>query len=249
MTAAIIMPFRDRGVDPLRRQNMTRALQHWANSGYTVYVMDDGQSGRANFNRSAAYNRGAAYTNADILVFAEADILISYHQIRDAVALAAAELGLVVPYTRQVRLTETDSTLVRGHLKNAADCVPDHHPYSDGLNNTGCVNVISRETLAAVGQWDEVFAGHGHDDSAMELAFRICAGPTQFVDGSAYHLYHKDADIDTTHDASYLTTEDKQAQARNYQRMQQYRVCTTPEQIRQLTAGAHRVTNHWRTRI
>jgi hypothetical protein len=156
MTTAIIIPFRDRGVDPLRFLNLKRVLEHWDGFGVDVHVVSDGRAGSAQFNRSAANNRGAAFTDADVLVYTESDILVDYQQIREAITLAGDELGMVVPFTHQKKLTSTDSVLVRSHLKEAVDCVPDHHPYGE-TTNYGCVNVISRATLAAVGQWDETF--------------------------------------------------------------------------------------------
>ena len=74
-TVAIIIPFRDRGIDPLRVANLKRVLQHWDGLGITVHVVDDGRAGNAPFCRSAAYNHGAAITQADILVYVEADVI------------------------------------------------------------------------------------------------------------------------------------------------------------------------------
>jgi len=52
--------------------------------------------GRRTVHRSQAYNRGARFVDADVVVFAEADMLVPYSQIRQAVAMAAAAPGLVV---------------------------------------------------------------------------------------------------------------------------------------------------------
>jgi hypothetical protein len=247
MTTAIIIPFRDRGVDPLRFLNLKRVLEHWDGFGTDIHVVSDGRAGSAQFNRSSANNRGAAATDADVLVYTESDILVDHQQIREAITLAGDELGMVVPFTHQKKLTSTDSVLVRSHLKEAADCVPDRHPYGE-TTNYGCVNVISRATLAAVGQWDENFEGHGHDDSAMWLAFNKAAGQMRWVDGSAYHLYHLGFDPELEPDASHITQEDRVAQGRNYQRMVLYCYAKTPEEIRQLTGGAQGLNTSWRSR-
>lgn len=235
-SAAIIIPFRDRGTDPLRASNLTRCLEWWTEYKVPVIVASDGRTGNAQFCRSAAYNRGSADTAADVLIYVEADTLVPYHQIQQAVDMAASRPGMVVPFTHQKKLTPTDSMLVRGHLKEPEDCVPTRHPYGE-TTNYGCANVLSRRTLEAVGGFDQQFTGHGHDDSAMYHAFDVVAKPVRWVDGNAYHLYHLDYDPDTTPDKSYLSKEDVAAQERNRQRLELYRAAKTPEEIRLLTAG------------
>lgn len=153
---AIVIPYRDRGVDSLRKNNLDHVLNYWAKFGCPVVVAGDGREGDAQFNRSAAYNRGSAATDADILAYIESDTLIPYKQVDAAIEHAATRPGLVIPFTHQKKLTAEDSVLVRGGLKEAADCVPAPHPYGE-TTNYGCANVLSRRTLEAVGQWDEVF--------------------------------------------------------------------------------------------
>lgn len=242
MKPAILIPFRDRGKDPLRPANLERCLKWWEGFDAEVHVVDDGLDGDAQFNRSAAYNKAAAATSAQVLIYVESDTLVPYDQVRSAVTLAATTPGLVVPFTHQKKLSAADSVLVRDALKEPADCIPDRHPYGETTNN-GCANVISRHTLEAIGQWDEQFAGHGHDDTAMWHAFTTAAGRTRWVDGPAYHLYHLDFDPDTTRDRSYLSDEDIQAQHRNRLRLELYRAAKTPEEVRLLTSGSQ----DWRT--
>lgn len=236
-TAAVIIPFRDRGVDPLRQKNLVRVLAYWADFDHPVLVVDDGREGDAQFNRSAAYNRGAAMTDAEVLVYVESDTLIPHDQICQAIDMAAARPGLVVPFTRQKKLSEADSALVRRAAISPQDCTPVRHPYGE-MTNYGCANVLNRRTLDAVGGFDEVFEGHGHDDSAMYQAFYIVAKPVRWVLGNAYHLYHLDVDPDTTPDRSYLSEEDIAAQERNRIRLALYQAAKTPEEIRLLTTGA-----------
>lgn len=242
MTAAVIIPFRDRGRDPLRPANLKRVTEHWKESGVPVYVVDDGRTGQ--FCRHAAYNRGAAATTAEVLVFCESDILIPHEQIQDAVRMATVTPGLVIPFSRQHKLNEADAELVRAYRKDPGDCTPAPHPYGEE-GNTGCVNVVSRRTLAAVGKWDEQFDGHGHDDTAMYCAFATAAGPARRVAGPAYHLYHIDVDPDTTPDQDHLTDEDRAAQDRNFRRLQMYRKASTGDEIRRLTLGW---PGSWRSR-
>ena len=82
----------------------------------------------------------------------------------------------------------------------------------------------SRGFVARIDAW--------YDDVAMKIAFEVCAGSTRWVDGSAWHLWHKPG-----LGGSHRTAEDKAATARNKERLELYRQATTPERIRELTAG------------
>lgn len=245
-SAAIIIAFRDRGVDPLRQRNLDHVAEYWKGSGLPVHVVDDGREGDAHFCRSAAYNRGAAATDADVLCYIESDIILPYAQLHAAIDDAQHHVGLVVPLTVQRKLSEADSELVRAGA-DPVGFTPEviNETGKTGLNH-GCAGVISRRTLAAVGQFDEVMEGHGHDDTAMLIAFDRTCGPVRFVDGVAYHLYHLDFDPTLTK-GDHITAADAAAQNRNLQRLQLYRSASSATVIRQLTSGW--TPNDWRARF
>lgn len=228
MTVAVIIPFRDRGTDSLRSANLTRVLEWWSNFNADVSVVSDGRTGDQQFNRHVAYNRGAAQTDADILAFVESDMLIDFAQIDEAISQAAETLGLVVPFTERHELTPDSSDLVRTHKIHPRDGTAD--VIKPKPRRTGAINILSRATLEAVGQYDPAFEGNWWDDRAMHIAFDICAGPTRWIDGPSWHLYHLPG-----HKGSHLSVEDIAATARNKQRWQRYREATTPDQIRHLT--------------
>ena len=222
MKTQVVVPFRDRGIDPLRALNLKRVLEHW---GPQVLVVDDGRT-EGQFNRSAAYNR--ARSNADVFVFAESDMIIDHKQIADGVELAATEPGLVVPFTQYRYLSPRDSERVRSHDIDPMWCTPS--TVMDNGTSIGAVNIVSTETLHAVGRWDEHFDGAWYDDRAMCRAFEICTQPSRYITGPAYHLFHQPG-----WKGDHLTEEDKAATARNKARWKRYRQATTPEQIRALT--------------
>lgn len=230
MYAAIIIPFRDRGIDPLRRANMDRILEHWSGYDTDVFEVSDGKA-NGQFNRSAAYNLGADSIAADVYVYTESDMILNYDQISNGVDLALAHPGLVVPFTQYRYLSESDSALVRKY----PDVDPmDLNPESTMENGSsiGAVNIISRKTLNLIGQWDEGFSGNWYDDNAMKIAFELAAGPTRWVDGPATHLYHLPGWA-----GSHLTDEDRAATERNRLRLGLYEQARTADDIRQLTTG------------
>src|SRR4051812_38875605 len=116
INAAIVIPFRDRGRDPLRQQNLDTALEYWKRwwTAPIISVVDDGGHGDEQFNRSRAYNRAVAdLPNTDVFVFAESDMIVDPTQILDAINAAHESPGLVVPFTQYRYLTPKASRAVR----------------------------------------------------------------------------------------------------------------------------------------
>jgi hypothetical protein len=231
MSTAVIVPFRDRGLDPLRAQNLQRVLEHWEGYDCTVLVMNDGRTGDAQFNRSAAYNRGVkCLPDADTFIFSESDLLIDYAQIDHAVEMAATP-GLVIPFSWFIPLREEESRLVRAGA-DPAECF-NPPPIRGHRGSIGAINVISRHTYDLVGGYDEAFEGAWYDDDAMKLAFEVAAGPTRWVEGSAHHLYHLSGGA-----GAHLSRADRAATSRNRLRLREYQRARSAEQIRKLTGGA-----------
>lgn len=230
MQVAVCIPYRDRGLDPLRAANLKTVLQHWEGFGAPIIIATDGRTGDALFNRSKAYNKAAAMTKAEVLVYTESDMLIDYTQIRQAIDMAHYP-GLVVPFTEYRYLSEQDSQQVR----DGAD--PDEFTPQSVINKstrswlrTGPINVLTRETLNMVGQWDEQFEGSQWDDRAMNHAFQVCCQPARHVEGPAFHLHHLPG-----WKGHHLTKADREATNRNRARFYRYRQAATPQQIHALT--------------
>jgi hypothetical protein len=236
VTYEVVIPFRDRGTDPLRQMNLDCVLQWWrAEHDTDALVASDGRGGKQQFNRSAAYNRAvAALPEADGFVFAESDVLISYEQIDQAVWLSQREPGLVVPFTQYRALTPEASAKVRGD-DFTLDTAEVMWTMDDG-KSIGAINVVSRKTLEMVGRYDERFEGNWYDDDAMKIAFEVCCGPVRYVAGPAYHLWHRPG-----HTGHHLTPEDRAATAANKRRLGHYKFAARVNnvaRIRQLTGGS-----------
>ena len=229
----VIIPYRDRRKDWRRQANLDSAVCWWREQGcIEPIIVDDGRRGSAQFNRSAAMNRGAALADTDIIVFSEADLLVPFDQILEGVKLAAEKPGLVVPFSRFMAMTEVDTNLVRERTLHPADAEADQ--VRGDCQSIGAVNIVSRESIAAIGQFDEQFDGHAYDDDATEYAFRTCCGPTRFVEGPGWHQHHMPGAFYAT---PASTEADLAATERNRCRWRIYQRANTPEKIRRLTAG------------
>ena len=226
MKVAVIIPFRDRGRDPLRAANLKRVLEHWE-PFQTPTVATDGLTGDAQFNRHHAYNQAIQASDADVFVLTESDMLIDFTQIEQAIALAQ-DGGLVVPFTQRHEHGPRDSERIRNHQAQPQDCKAS--VIKPKPRRTGAINVITRDTYNKVGRYDPSFSGCWWDDRSMHIAFDICAGPTQWINGPSHHLYHLPG-----YEGSHLTAEDIAATRANRRRFGSYQRARTPEQIRQLT--------------
>lgn len=233
MTAHIVIPFRDRGRDPLRRANLEKVID-WAQGWpWPLHIVDDGRAGDAQFNRSAAYNRGrllAEGGGADVVVYLESDMLVPREQVTMGIHAARNQLGLVIPFTSYRYLSEADAGSVRAGA--APESMTPESTMEHGAS-IGAVNIVSLATLDAVGCWDETFEGSWYDDTAMYGAFSIAAGPPQWMAGPAWHLYHLPGWT-----GDHLTKEDEAATARNAARLNLYAAATSAERIRELTGGS-----------
>ena len=236
MRNSFVVAFRDRGTDPLRKANLDYVLDYVASLNLgPIHLVDDGRTGSEQFNRHKAYNTGArlAFADADVVTFYESDMIVSRDQLVQAINLATQTPGLVVPFNQYRGLSEADSEQVRAgadpHQFHPELEIP--NPRRSWLR-TGPLNVISKETLNRVGQWDESFAGSNWDDRAMNRAFEVCCQPTRHINGPAHHLWHLPA-----HTGAHLTAEDRAAKRANHRRFLRYQRARTPGQIRELTTG------------
>ncbi|MCV7004614.1 hypothetical protein [Mycobacterium gordonae] len=233
----IIVPFRDKG-DPWRKANLNTVLSHLSKIDIApVVVTPDGRSGSAPFNRSAAYNTGIRqHPSSDVYVFYEADMIINPEQLQQAID-AATQPGLIVPFTIYRYLTREDTTRVHNGA-TPHDCTPDY--VMPQGRSVGAVNVVSAETMTAVGRWDEKFQGWGYDDRAMSHAFEIATeSPTRFISGPGVHLWHTPGwkAGGSFRGGADVPPREHAATEANRRRHQLYRRATTAAQVRELTTG------------
>lgn len=231
-TIKVIIPFRDRGVDPRRTANLETVMTWWWAHGFNPEVVDDGLEGDAQFNRHRAYNRAVSRSpDVDVFIFTEADMLIPAPQIVSGAQMAQMMPGLVVPFIQYRYLRDEQTGYVRHMLgaiepRRVAEFVDsgeifEMQPESvmDNGRSIGAVNIVSRETLEITGGFTEATSGNWYDDRIIEEGFACLTGkPTRYVEGSAVHLYHLPG-----WQGDHLTDEDKAATAHNKQLLKNMR--------------------------
>lgn len=190
-TVEVIIPYRSRGDD--RACDFTVA--RWRATGATVSVVD---STGTTFNRSRARNLGAAASNADVLIFANADTVHA-----DAVALRFAIASAVdgqwsLPYLYVETREEQAAVLLAGDPEAAALEVPED-PHRVRLDSPAGPQIISAADHALAGGWDEGFTDWGWEDTAYRAAVDTLVRPHIRL-GNAVHLWHPPAaDAVSTH--------------------------------------------------
>lgn len=225
----VIIPFRDRGIDPRRAANLEIVQAWWYTHGFDPQVVSDGLFGPAQFNRHRAYNRAVErFPETDVFIFTEADMLIHPKQIIKAVDAAMDKPGLVVPFTQYRYLSDQRTAILRDmfHDRSTGDIagwwsmdvespgsVFSAKPEStmDNGKSIGAVNVVSATTLKITGGFTEATRGNWYDDNIIEEGFAFLTGnKTRWVDGPAVHMYHLPG-----HKGDHLTAKDREATERN----------------------------------
>lgn len=170
---AVCVPWRPG--DPHRNANWNHVRTFW--SDYPVFVGDtDGP-----FNRAAARNKAAAQTDADILIFGDADTVGDHQAIREAVDHASETGELTYPHTRTVKLSKTGTAQLK-----AGQSVKG----GQRLEGSPAGILVVRRDLYEQVLWDERFdAGWGYEDVAFAMAARTLGGVHR-IEANIIHLWH-----------------------------------------------------------
>lgn len=189
MTVHVVIPHR--ATDPTRSANCAVVANWWAEAmRLRVNLCDDPNPG--GFNRGRALNAGVRALGAerfDVLVLADGDLIPDRGSIEQAIGAVAAGSapGYVVPFT-EVRYLSQGST--------AAVVDGDEAPHDGEVEgvwdrlSTGGINVVRVETFERVRGFDPRFTGWGFEDAAWDIAVSTLVGPTRWIPGAVYHLWH-----------------------------------------------------------
>ena len=224
----VIIPWRDRGIDPRRSANLDVVLGWWWAHRANPYIASDGGNGADQFNRHRAYNAAVErFPETDVFIFSEADMLVPIPQIEKAVQQALAGPGLVVPFTQYRYLSDETTGRLRDyyHDSKQSDLAAwwglssynessmfgmDAESTMDNGRSIGAINVVSRETLERTGGFTEETEGNWYDDNITEEGFAFLTNPTRWVEGPAVHMYHLPG-----HKGNHLTEQDRAATEHN----------------------------------
>lgn len=193
---AVVIPWRDLTGCPSRR-----AAMRYVDFFYFALVRD-GLLGNARviwadcpgeFTKPRALNRAIEVLPAGtVIVQSDPDSVLALSaSYGEAVALARAEPGLVVPHDRALYLNERSTrNVLQGAPPRPGGWLPEIDCDEPPVRGVGNVTVFTRETWDGAGGYDERFPVWGGDDAAFAYACEAFHGPTRRLDGDMIHLHH-----------------------------------------------------------
>ena len=200
---SVIIVYRDSGAD--RRSNLM-CVANWYSRVFPsadVHVVEQDKEphlkpsqlpGNVNlvftyqprlFNRAWGFNVGSAKASRDLLLFSDADVVMTRGAVEDAVRLARW-FGAVKPYWKWLSLDAAQTARIR---RNPGLQMHDWHgKYRDSTLCGGAI-LLTRRAFDTLGGWPEEFEGWGYEDSAQGVKVSRLL-PSVRLPYRGYHLWH-----------------------------------------------------------
>lgn len=187
MRTVILVPRRDGFAERDRIWAWTRS---WWASHFPELPIVEGHHDTGLFNRSAAVNRASVLAGEwDVALVIDSDVLCDPAHVRQAIATAARDGRLVVPFTVRHNLDQRGSARIMGGY----DGPWERHIARNYYDQHSGVIAIPRTAWDTVGGFDESFAGWGMEDTAFAISVETLVGPLVHMDGELWHLWHPTA--------------------------------------------------------
>lgn len=140
------------------------------------------------FNKSHAFNVGLKYSNSNIIVFGDSDLIMDPQNFIAALN-AISEYEMVNPYHTVIDLTQQESTLPFEQM------VSINRP---GRGETdiqkvplcGGICLFRKDAIMRIAGWNEDFIGWGGEDDFQSLKVKALLNYTE-LQAKCYHLYHE----------------------------------------------------------
>lgn len=178
----VIIPWWGETTDTWRLRSLDFVLEMWKSFGMKVII---GRDDSPVFNLSHARNVGVGESTSELVILADADVVISESQIRTALDIVSKSETWVIPYDVYFNLTMGDTENVLNKTKDPADCEWDHC-----ILSWAGLAVLKREVYSNFGGHDERFVGWGEEDVAFRLKLDHEYAAHKRVQGNIYHLWH-----------------------------------------------------------
>lgn len=181
----VAVPFRGGRLDrEIHADYVTARLRQMLPDAEHLLVDSPGE-----FSRAAARNEAVRQAASDVVVLCDADTLPEPEPLRDAVAGAAGDGRLHLPYTRFRGLSPEGTLAVYARGVDPLDA-----PVEDeSMRPIGGVWVIRADAWWAAGGMDERFRRWGFEDDAFWAAAGCLLGAPVRHEGTITHLHHASA--------------------------------------------------------
>ena len=171
MREVILIPWRAGRPDRVAAFTRTWKTQ-WEPLGLPIFL---GDSGHDRFHRGASRNDAARVAGRwDVALIADADVLLSVGNIREALQKAQSSGRVVFPHDRYQSLRR------------------DGRPFQTSTAPTnGGALAIARDAWERVQGYDERFAGWGYEDAALRYSTETLLGDPIRLAGYMRELFHE----------------------------------------------------------
>jgi N-terminal domain of galactosyltransferase len=189
MGVSIVVPFRPDGAERERNWKWLRARYERL---YPDWEIVEGTC-EGQWSKGEAVNPAVARSSGDVLVIADADVMVG----EQALPAAVRELEgapWVIPHGLVYRLTEKATrAVISGELRAGPTRLPRARLARRPLKGPsgGGMTVARREDFEAVGGIDERFTDWGGEDISFARALDTLIGPHLRLDEVMWHLYHQ----------------------------------------------------------
>jgi hypothetical protein len=136
-----------------------------------------------------------ARTTRDIVVVADADVLVEPAVLHAAIDDVRLRGGWAVPFDREEWVDEMVTTLLTAAPASTDIAMPIGRPAENEAVAFGVV-VLPRAAWEHVGGQDERFVGAGHEDQAFACALDTMWSPVRRLSGRLVHLHRERSTVD-----------------------------------------------------
>ncbi|WP_028603911.1 glycosyltransferase family 2 protein [Ottowia thiooxydans] len=161
------------------------------------------------FNKAWGLNIGVRRSNAPVIVFTDADLLIP-DMLPRSVEHCLRNTQMVKPYRQVLDLSPETTAHLRAGDQTALQRMPGTASTRQMQGETaplcGGAFAIRRDAFLKLGGWDERFVGWGGEDDAFSYKVqRARLATLEFDDAIALHLHHPRSRDRETHAAQYAS--------------------------------------------
>jgi predicted glycosyltransferase involved in capsule biosynthesis len=191
--------------NPDRLQNLRRVLD-WINgfAGVEVILVEQDKHSKIShlnlkakhiftrsnmpYNRSWAFNVALKYSNSDIIVFGDSDLIMEPNQFINSLK-SLQNYEMVSPYHSVVDLTQQESTL---SLEEIMKINRPGRGETDNqkINISGGIAMFRRDSITKIAGWNEDFWSWGGEDDFQTMKVKNFLTWTE-IQGRCFHLYHE----------------------------------------------------------
>jgi len=148
------------------------------------------------YNRSWAFNVGLEYTQSNIIVFGDSDLIMNPDDfIKGLKSLDNYEM--VSPYNSVIDLTQEESNLSFKQIISI-DRPGRGETDNQKINISGGISMFRKEAIDKIAGWNEQFVGWGGEDDFQTIKVKNLLTWNE-LNAKCYHFWHKREKPDMTY--------------------------------------------------